>query len=136
MILSDEDYDFIYSRSPRICVDIVIRQGKKVFMTKRDISPYKGKWHIPGGRIRFRETFQDAVNRIAKGELKGKFKVVKLLGFMEFLREVQKGSKRHSVSLAIQVEGTFDKSCGQFCTIKTENILPVQREFLIKNKIL
>lgn len=136
MILSDEDYDFIYSRSPRICVDLIIRRGKKVFMTKRDIPPYKGKWHIPGGRIRFRETFQQAVKRIASGEIKGKFKIVKTIGFMEFLREVQNGRPRHSVSIAVVVEGSFDKSCGQFCDINTENVLPVQREFLIKNKIL
>lgn len=36
---------------PRVCVDIVLRQGHKVLLLKRIIEPCKGEWCLPGGGI-------------------------------------------------------------------------------------
>lgn len=67
--LSDKDYDFIYSRVPRLCVDLAIKSKKGVLLTKRLIEPYKNTWHMPGGRVKFRESLADAIQRIAQDEL-------------------------------------------------------------------
>lgn len=103
--LSDEDYDFIYSQSPRVCVDMVIKSANgEILLTKRSIEPYRNYWHLPGGRIRFRETVQDAIKRIIKGELGIDFNgTIKQLGFCEFLEEEQKGQPRHSISLVHEI---------------------------------
>jgi ADP-ribose pyrophosphatase YjhB (NUDIX family) len=102
--ISDKDYNFIFSHTPRPCVDLVIKTKDGVLLSRRLIEPYKNTWHFPGGRVRFRETTNNAINRLAMTELGCKVKVGKLLGFMEFLREKQAGQLRHSISLAFLVQ--------------------------------
>lgn len=104
--LSESDYNFIYSRAPRVCVDLVIKTYSGVHLIKREIQPYKGKWHLPGGRIRFRESIETAIQRIAKAEIGMKVRTECVLGVMEFPREQQNGNKRHSISIAFLVKPT------------------------------
>jgi len=134
--LSDKEYNFIYSKSTRVCIDILLVKAGEVFLIKRDIEPYKGKWHLPGGRIRFRESISAAINRIAKDEMGIRVYVPKLLGFMEFPREVQKGNKRHSVSLVFLVSVNQVPKNGSFFESLPTNTHPVNRRFLIRNNIL
>lgn len=134
MMLSDKKYNEIYSLVPRACVDLVVVSDKGVLMIKRDVEPYKGKWHLPGGRILFRETIENAVKRIAKKEIRCGVKVKCLIGAMEFLREVQNGSKRHSVSIVCGVEIIGKNKNGEY--IKEGNIHPVHLNFLKEKNIL
>lgn len=139
--LTDEEYDFIYSRSPRICVDLLIVNSKKeVLLTKRDIEPYKDHWHFPGGRIKFRERAEDAIKRIIKGELGIELAFdPQLVGFCQFLEEVQKGQDRHSISLVHLIELTDDVEIKLDNTAKDVRffkdlpspIIPPQHEFLL-----
>lgn len=141
MYLSDEDYDFIYSRSPRICVDLIIKNSKgEVLLTERDIEPYKNHWHFPGGRIKFRETAETAIQRILKGELGQELNVTpKMVGFCQFLEEVQKGQPRHSISLVHEiilpddVEIKLDNNAKNVRFFKElpSPVIPPQHEFLI-----
>ena len=77
----------IYRKVPRATVDVVIRSEKGILLTKRDIPPYKGKWHIPGGTILFKESISHAAARIIKEELGIKLKVLQHLGVIENLHE-------------------------------------------------
>lgn len=141
--LSDEDYDFIYSRVPRICVDLLIKNLKgEVLLTKRDIEPYKDHWHFPGGRIKFRESAEAAIKRILKGELGQDIDVRShLVGFCQFPDEVQKGQERHSISLVHEitlpdtVEIKLDNTAKdvRFFSELPSPIIPPQHEFLIKH---
>ncbi len=133
--LSDEDYDFIYSHVPRICVDLVINSEEGVLLTKRKLSPWKGKWHIPGGRIFFGETIEKAIERIAKEELNTTVKVIKNLGYIEYLWE--EGRERHSISFPFLVkiisgEIKLDFQASEFSFFKSipENVVPEQKRFL------
>lgn len=132
--LSEKDYNFIYSRVPRICVDLVIKTYSTVHLIQRDTQPYKGKWHLPGGRIRFRESIDKAIQRIAKDEIGINVKVECVLNVMEFTRETQQGNKRHSISIAFLV-----KARGTLITkVITDHskIHPVHLKFLKQNKLL
>lgn len=141
--LSDEDYAFIYNRVPRICVDMLIINSKgEVLLTKRSIEPYKDHWHFPGGRIKFKETAFEAIKRIMKGEL-GKVldAKVNMIGFCEFLEEVQDDNPRHSISLVHEVILTnddddimLDENAKEFAFFSElpNPIIPPQHEFLIK----
>jgi ADP-ribose pyrophosphatase YjhB (NUDIX family) len=144
--LSDEDYAFIYNRSPRICVDLVVRNKEgAILLTKRNIEPYKDHWHFPGGRIKFRETAEQAIKRILKGELGQDTNWdAKPLGFCEFLEEIQDGNERHSISLVHEIQLTDDiqvridsnsKDSDFFFEIP-EPTIPPQKEFLIKHDLL
>jgi len=68
--LSQQEFDSIYSKVPRLTVEIIIRNHQQeVFLTKRAIEPCKGLWHLPGGTVRFGELMSEAVERIAAREL-------------------------------------------------------------------
>lgn len=145
MYLSDQDYDFIYSKVPRICVDLLVRNDSetKVLLTKRTIEPYVNHWHFPGGRIKFRETISGALLRIAKAELgiSLESKLAGISGVCEFLEEYQGVSPRHSVSIVFEIiipEDTefsaIDKY--QWFSEMPDPVIPPQKDFLIQNNIL
>jgi len=127
--LSDDDYNFIYSNVPRICIDIVIKNELGILLTKRDAEPFLGYWHTPGGRIRFRETIEQAVKRISFAELGVSVNPVKLLGVVELLDEVQNGNDRHSITLYYECACDTEIK-GDYFNDLPENTIPQQKKFL------
>ncbi len=68
--LTDEEYRRIYSKVPRLAVDLVVRnRSGDVYLTKRAREPCRGLWHLPGGTVRFGERLHLAVRRVAEREL-------------------------------------------------------------------
>ena len=61
-------------------VAAIIKDGDKVFITKRGHGEFKGKWEFPGGKIEEGETGEEAVVREIKEELRSTVKVVKFFG--------------------------------------------------------
>ena len=135
--LSQKDYDFIYSRVPRVCVDLVILSTKGLLLSKRKIEPNYGMWHLPGGRIFIHEKVADAVQRIAKNELNVKVQIDSFIGYIEYLKEIRKATQNHSLSLVFKLKvksGTL-KGNSQTQEIKffsklPKNIIPEQLVFL------
>lgn len=141
--LSNKDYNFIYSRSPRLCVDLVIKDRRGVLLALRDIEPHKDCWHLPGGRVRWREPVTDAIKRIAEQELNISVEVIRLLGYVEYLQERQNGSSRHTASIVflVKMTGGIPESCWQSKKIAFFKTQPnkVQREqgkFLTEHKLM
>jgi len=145
MWLSDEDYNFIYSKSPRFCVDLVLAcNDDRVYLAEREEEPYKGKWSLPGGKVNFRETIDQAINRIANRELKRNVTVNRLIGFMEFLDETQNGNDRHSISIVFDVtiddrktffnpRGATQKEIEKNYDRIVSNLHPIHEKFLYEN---
>jgi len=90
----------IYSKVPRLCVDIIIMQKKEFVLSKRDIPPCKGMWHIPGGTVIMGESLKEAVKRIAKEETNLEVSVKKQLGVREYSRKSAFGQAISVVYLA------------------------------------
>lgn len=68
--LSQQEFDSIYSKVPRLTVEVLVKNSKRaIYLTKRAIEPCKGQWHLPGGTARFGEPLLEAVKRIAQREL-------------------------------------------------------------------
>ena len=68
--LTKEEFDRIYSKVPRLSVELIIKdEDGRIFFTKRAIPPCTGQWHLPGGTVYFAESLQDAVKRVAKREI-------------------------------------------------------------------
>ena len=82
--LSDEDFVAIYSKVPRLNVELIIRTQKGILLTKRTIEPWKGQWHVPGGTVYFGETFDDAIKRLASVELGRTVVSSKLIGSIDY----------------------------------------------------
>lgn len=89
--LSQKEFNEIYSKVPRLTVEIIIKDGGRFFLTKRNIEPCKGMWHLPGGTVRFGEKLTQAVYRIAKRELNIEVNDTKLLGYIEYPSHYEKG---------------------------------------------
>lgn len=92
--LSSRDFAFIFQRVPRLCVDVVIRDRRGVVLIKRDITPDRGKWHLPGGTVRFGEHLASAVKRFARDETGLEVAVLRGLGVNEAFR---RGKTPHNV---------------------------------------
>jgi ADP-ribose pyrophosphatase YjhB (NUDIX family) len=83
--LSSSEYEFIYSRVPRLTVEIVLRDGSgAVFLTKRAIPPCAGQWHLPGGTVRYAEPLREAVRRVATRELGVEVREARSKGYIEY----------------------------------------------------
>ncbi len=82
--LSDEEYQAVYSKVPRLNVELVIMERGKVLLSKRVIEPWQGHWHLPGGRVLMNETLEEAVARIGRLELGLEVKAVDVLGSITY----------------------------------------------------
>jgi ADP-ribose pyrophosphatase YjhB (NUDIX family) len=83
--LPKAEYDAIYRRVPRLCVEVVLAtRSRGVLLALRDIPPNVGAWHIPGGTVLFGESLLDAVARVARMELGLEVRAGELLGTIEY----------------------------------------------------
>ncbi|MDO8408328.1 MAG: NUDIX domain-containing protein [bacterium] len=113
--IPDKDYAFIYNQVPRLCVDLAIKDKHgALLLTRRDIPPYKGLWHLPGGGIKFKETIAEAASRIAKKEFGVEVRLARAIGPCEIMNDdLDADNPRHSVSIVCETEivsGTPQKS--------------------------
>jgi ADP-ribose pyrophosphatase YjhB (NUDIX family) len=90
--LPKEEFDWIFSRVPRLTVEVVISSPQRgVLLSLRDIEPCKDMWHLPGGTVRFGEPLVDAVARVARDELGLTVDVGELLGYIEYPSHYENG---------------------------------------------
>lgn len=91
--LPKPEYDAIYSRVPRLCVEVVVADPERgVVLARRDIPPNVGAWHIPGGTVLFGERLVEAVRRVARDELATEALTVgELLGYIEYPSHYENG---------------------------------------------
>jgi len=133
--LRQKDHDFIFDRVPRLCVDLLIKDKRGFVFVKRDIPPQKGRWHMPGGMVRRHETLAASAKRLAKEETGLNIRVERLVGYIEFLHEIQNGKDRHSVSLVFLVRAESLRGLRKDSAIKFFKKLPTpfnsrHKEFL------
>jgi ADP-ribose pyrophosphatase YjhB (NUDIX family) len=82
--LSKEEFDSIYSKVPRLNVELVVETDGGYVLTERSIEPCIGQWHIPGGTVRHGETLHQAIARIAQAELGVTLDVKGVVGYIEY----------------------------------------------------
>ncbi len=100
MYLSDSDYKDVFSKSVRLCVDLVFDFGNRVLVGKRAHQPFKGEYGLPGGRVRFGESLSDAIDRIAMDEVGIVVKDSMIFDVCEFRDEKRGDLIAHTVSIA------------------------------------
>jgi colanic acid biosynthesis protein WcaH len=55
---------------PIVNVDLLVYNSKGQFLLTWRDDPHCGRgWHVPGGCIRFKETFEERIRKVAKNEL-------------------------------------------------------------------
>jgi 8-oxo-dGTP diphosphatase len=53
---------------PKVTCGAIIKKNNKILLTKRNISPYKNYWCLPGGHVEWREKVESAIKREVKEE--------------------------------------------------------------------
>lgn len=73
--LPEDVFYFISRNTPLVNVDLLVKDQKgRTLLAWRD-DPYAGVgWHIPGGIVRFKETLEDRIQKVAESELGTKVK--------------------------------------------------------------
>lgn len=82
--LTDEEFTYIYSKVPRVTVQLICTTKAGILFTKRAIQPSIGIWHLPGGTV-IGETYEQAAHRVAKEELGVDVKLKKMVGVLNYL---------------------------------------------------
>lgn len=78
--LTDAEFKDIYAKVPRLNVEVIIKTAGGIVLAKRDIAPWKGYWHIPGGTVYMGETPEDAAKRVVLDEAGVVVAIDQLLG--------------------------------------------------------
>jgi 8-oxo-dGTP diphosphatase len=142
--LSDALYGLIYRRSVRMCVDMVIfNEEGNLLLCLRDIEPYKGLWHFPGGAVRFKETIEQAARRIATREFGCSVVILDDIGCCETLNDdLGPNDKRHSNSAVVTAKllgtptSTKESSRVGYFNKLPENMHPYHKAFIERKGIL
>lgn len=97
---SYEEFKEIYSRVPRLAVELVIQTPEGVALTLRSRFGWENKWHMPGMTLLYKERVVDAIQRVAQEEAGVSVRVERLLGSIEYTSEEQERGFGWTVSLA------------------------------------
>ncbi len=111
------------------CELIVVNQQGEILLTFRQDNFWQG-WHFPGGLLRYRESFESRLNKVAKTELAVKLKSTKFL----FPHNYTNGKRGHDVSLVFSCELRSKPKIGKWFKHMPKNIIPEHRELWKKIK--
>jgi ADP-ribose pyrophosphatase YjhB (NUDIX family) len=129
------EFKEIYSRVPRLCVEVVLMRNDSILLIRRTIEPAIGQWHTPGGTVLKGENLEQAVIRVAREELGVRVKVGKFLGIIEYKSYTNHYSQDISLVFTVKarsfkeidLDGHADKY-GFFSEIP-KNTIKDQKEF-------
>jgi len=136
-----KEFMSIYSKVPRLCLDLIIKSDNGILLSLRDINPGKGLWHLPGGTILMGETIGDAMNRIANEETGLRIFDPELTGIIEFPESTN--VFYHSISVAFLVKpnrgtlkGSYQGQKLQYFQRMPENMINEHKQFILDHHIL
>lgn len=89
--MSLDEFNHIYSKVPRLTVEIILKKSGAIYLTQRAIEPCAGQWHLPGGTVYFGERLLEAITRVAQQELSISVKQAELKGYIEYPSHYKKG---------------------------------------------
>ncbi len=136
--LQPEEFKEIFSKVPRLTVEVIVKSDKGIILTKRQIDPCKGSWHIPGVTVFYGEPVETAVQRVAKDELGTEVKIKQLLGYIEYPSHYKNGMDS-PVGIALEVElptGVELQEDAQWFTEIPTDMHPDQDKFLLDHDLL
>lgn len=103
---------------PFISCELIIRTKEGILLTWRNDEYWQG-WHIPGGLMRFRDSFDRRIKEVAKIELGVKVKKYKFLFPINYVN----CSRGHAVSLVFLCEIDSLPKDGKFFKKMPKNII-------------
>lgn len=135
--LTYEEFTSIYSRVPRLTVEVLINTPEGILLTLRNLASWNNLWHLPGGTVYYGETVEEAVVRIASEEIGISVTPTKLVGYLHYPSEEKERGFGWSIGLVFSCDTqTQDIQLGdqasryQFFKSLPDNIVIEQKQFL------
>lgn len=132
-----EEFKSIYSRVPRLCVDLIIKTDKGLLLTLREQNGWEGQWHFPGGTVYLGDSLSDTIHRVAQEELGVDVDIEKSLGYIEYPSELKERGYGYSVSIPFLcklkiTDINLDDQVAKFgfFHVLPENTISEQKQFL------
>ena len=108
--LPDEIFYYISRTTPLINVDLLIKDEKGRILLAWRNDPYSGiGWHLPGGIIRYKETFEERARKVAETELGAKDIELSVIP-REIDQHINNERKDRGHFIAILYKGTLSSS--------------------------
>jgi len=134
-----QEFTAIYSKVPRLSVDVVVKNKNGIALTLRSITPFKDHWHIPGSTVLYGESATQTAHRVGWHELGVRIQKPKLLGYIEYNEEPHRGFGR-SLSIVFlaelksgKIKPDEDATNAQFFSKLPAKIISTQKKFLAKH---
>ena len=111
--LPEEVFQFVSGITPLVNVDLLITDPTEgVLLTWRPTGNYPAGWHLPGGIIRLRESFEERIKKVALDELS--VEVAKVEGPVEINQMIhpEARSRVHFISFLykVSIRGALDEA--------------------------
>ena len=134
-------FDYIFSKVPRLTVEVIVVSPRGVLLTKRQIEPCRGRWHIPGGTVRYGEPLTDAVHRVAQTKFDRNVSIKEFLGYIEYPSHYNNGlDSPVGMAFKTELEGSIDDftldDYRQWFTKLPDNMHDEQKHFLLEHKLI
>ena len=115
-----------------VVVIAIVKQNKVLFI-QRDQRPYQHLWSLPGGKIRFDESIEEAAVRIAIRETGKDILVESVCGLVD--ERVYSDKPKHGWLLFVVKASTKDSGRGRWCAIKDLDKLKIieSDKWMVKN---
>ncbi|MFA6919226.1 MAG: NUDIX hydrolase [Patescibacteria group bacterium] len=120
-------FDALVNIVPFVACELVIVSKEGILLTWRDDKWFKG-WHFPGGLLRFRESFEDRIKKVADKELGIKLNKHKFLFTINYI----KGSRGHCISFIFLCSTSMAPVDGKFFRKMPKDIIKEHRELWYK----
>ena len=137
-----DEFKSIYSRIPRLCVDLAITYSRGILLAKRNLSSWNGLWYMPGGTVYYKETLAHTAQRVAQDELKVRIQIDKQLGYIEYSSEEKTRGFGWSVGVVLQCSiisgspvSTEQGSDPQFFNRLPEPMIEEQKKFILDHHL-
>lgn len=135
--LTEQDFEKIYSKVPRLCVDLVVKAPNGIVLSLRSLKTWNNQWHLPGGTVYYKETIEQAVARVARNELGISVKFIKPIGYIEYPSEEKERGFGWAISIVVlctanELEFTVNEEATKIETFHKlpESTIFEQAEFL------
>lgn len=141
--LSPEEFKDIYSKVPRLTVEVLLINKNNILLANRSIYPYKGFWHVPGGTVYYKEKVENAVIRVADKELGLKVKAERFVGFIHYPELIDNYGWDWPIGAAYlvsiisgKIKGSSEGKKVKYFNKLPDKIIPSQKEFIINHKLV
>lgn len=120
-------FDALINTVPFVACELVLINSRGILLTWRNDKLWTG-WHFPGGLLRFRERFEERIERVAWNELGVDIINSKFL----YAKDCSQGKRGHVVSLVFLCKTAMAPKKGKFFKKMPKNIIEDHKEMWSK----